>query len=90
MSIYPDNRFLSEDLDFVTVAMVGELKDALEQIGFRHAGRPRLSVFEHPKIKWYLEFPPARLSFGGTYVGPSRRALIDAGLGNLRIIAATH
>ena len=90
VSIYSDNRYLSADLDFVTVALVKELKQALEPIGFIHAGRPRLSVFEHPKSKWYLEFPPAPLSFGGTYVDPSQCRLIETRRGKLRIITATQ
>lgn len=90
VSIYTENRYLSEDLDFVTVALVDELKQALETIGFEHVGRPRLSVFEHPDTKWYLEFPPAPLSFGGMYVDPSDCQLIDVGLGKLRIITPTQ
>jgi hypothetical protein len=90
VSIYSGNRYLSEDLDFVTAALVNELKHALEPLGFRHKGRPRLSVFEHPACRWYLEFPPAPLSFGGTYVDPSECALLDAGPGKLRIITPTH
>lgn len=90
VSIYTDSRYVSEDLDFVTVALVDELRRALEPIGFQHVGRPRLSVFEHPDTKWYLEFPPAPLGFGGTYVDPSNCQLIDIGLGKLRIITPTH
>jgi hypothetical protein len=90
VSIYTDNDYQSEDLDFVTVALVEELKRALEPLGFKHVGKPRLSVFEHPHTKWYLEFPPAPLSFGSTYVDPSDCALIDTGLGNLRIITPTY
>ncbi len=89
VSIYTKNRYISADLDFVTIALVNELKNALEPIGFKHTGQPRLSVFEHPNTNWYLEFPPAPLSFGGTYVDPSQCALIDTGLGNLRIITPT-
>lgn len=55
-----------------------------------HTGRPRLSVFEHPATSWYIEFPPAPLSFGGTYVDPSRCALVKTPLGALRIITPTH
>lgn len=90
ISIYTDNRYVSEDLDFVTIALVGELKTALEPLGFKHTGRPRLSVFEHPNSRWYLEFPPAPLSFGGTYVDSSQCALIDTRVGKLRIITPTH
>ncbi len=90
VSIYSENRYKSEDLDFVTIALVKELKAALEPLGFEHTGRPRLSVFEHPQTTWYLEFPPAPLSFGGAYVDPSQCKLLETGLGNLRIITPTH
>lgn len=90
VSIYSDNRYVSEDLDFVTIALVKELRMALEPLGFKHTGTPRLSVFEHPKTRWYLEFPPAPLSFGGTYVDPSECALVDTTLGKLRIITPTQ
>ena len=90
VSIYSNDRYVSEDLDFVTVALVKELRVALEPLGFEHTGTPRLAVFEHPKTRWYLEFPPAPLSFGGTYVDPARCALVDTGLGKLRIITSTQ
>lgn len=59
VSIYTDNRYVSEDLDFVTVARVNELKSVLRPLGFQHTGGPRLSVFEHADTRWYVEFPPA-------------------------------
>lgn len=90
VSIYTENRYTSQDLDFVTLALVNELKSVLGPLGFRHTGQPRLSVFEHPNTKWYLEFPPAPLSFGGTYVDPSQCAILKTGVGNLRIITPTH
>ena len=64
VSIYSDNKYESVDLDFVTAALVDDLQTVLEPLGFVHKGRPRLSVFDHPETKWYLEFPPAPLSFG--------------------------
>ena len=90
VSIYTNNRYVSEDLDFVTVALVDDLQKALEPLGFERTGQPRLSVFEHPETDWYLEFPPAPLSFGGTYVDPSQCALLDTGLGKIRIITPTQ
>ncbi len=90
VSIYSENRYQSEDLDFVTTALVDDLKIVLEPLGFVHTGQPRLSVFDHPKSSWYLEFPPAPLSFGGTYIDPSKCSRINTGLGYLRIITPTH
>ena len=90
VSIYSEDRYQSEDLDFVTVALIDDLKAALEPLGFEHTGRRRLSVFEHPATRWYIEFPPAPLSFGSMYVDPSNCALINTPLGKLRIITPTQ
>lgn len=90
VTIYSQNRYVSEDLDFVTVAAIEDLQAALKPLGFKQTGRPRLSLFEHPKSSWYLEFPAAPLSFGGTYVDPSQCAQIDTGSGKLRIITPTQ
>jgi len=90
VSAYTENRYESEDLDFVTTALLEELRPVLEPLGFVHAGIPRLSVFEHPATRWYLEFPPAPLSFGGTYVDAMNCAVLSTPAGNLRIITATH
>lgn len=90
VSVYTENRYLSEDLDFVTIALAKQLATALEPLGFKNIGRPRMSVFEHPKSRWYLEFPPAPLSFGGTYIDPSQCKVIETGLGKLRIITPTQ
>lgn len=90
VSIYSNNKYQSEDLDFVTAALVEDISKALRPIGFKHTGRPRLSVFEHPGTKWYIEFPPAPLSFGGTYIDHSQCRLLKTDLGNLRIITPTQ
>lgn len=90
VSAYTDNRYESEDLDFVTTALLGDLKKVLEPMGFAHVGSRRLSVFEHPSTRWYLEFPPAPLGFGGTYVDASACAVLPTRAGNLRIITPTQ
>ena len=90
VSIYTEDGYLSEDLDFVTIAQIRELNSVLKPLGFRNTGRPRMSVFEHPATKWYIEFPPAPLSFGGTYIDPSSCPLYKTRLGNIRIISPTH
>jgi len=90
VSAYTENRYESEDLDFVTTALLEELKPVLGPLGFVHRGSPRLSVFEHPSTRWYLEFPPAPLSFGGTYIDASRSSSLSTPAGKVRIITATH
>src|SRR6056297_801970 len=90
VSIYTNNRYRSEDLDFVTGALVKELSAALAQLGFTHSGRPRMSVFTHPSTPWYLEFPPSPISFGSSYISPAQCAVMPTRLGNIRIITPTH
>jgi len=90
VSVYTDNRYESDDLDFITTAVLAELKQVLEPLGFVHKGSPRLSAFEHPASRWYVEFPPAPLAFGGTYVAASDCAVLTTSAGNVRIITVTH
>ena len=90
MTIYSDNAYVSRDLDFVTSAMLADLEPVLTSLGFEHAGVPRLSQFSHPKVEWYIEFPPSPLSFGYLYVDPSDCAVIEYPVGKLRIITPTQ
>ena len=79
---------VNEHTSLVELAAI--VSEALEPLGFVHTGQPRLSVFDHPKTRWYLEFPLAPLSFGGTYIDPSNCARINTGFGFLRVITPTH
>ena len=90
VTIYSNNQYLSRDLDFVTSAMVDELKPVLERLGFEHARVPRLSQFSHPRVEWYVEFPPSPLSFGHLHVNPEDCAVIELPVGKLRIITPTQ
>jgi hypothetical protein len=90
VTIYSNNQYLSRDLDFVTSAMVDDLKPVLERLGFEHAGVPRLSQFSHPRVEWYVEFPPSPLSFGHLHVNPEDCAVIELPVGKLRIITPTQ
>lgn len=90
VTIYSDNAYLSRDLDFVTAAMVADLDPVLKALGFEHTGVPRLSQFSHPKVEWYVEFPPSPLMFGHLYVNPADCAVIELPVGRLRIITPTQ
>lgn len=90
VSAYTENSYESADLDFVTAALREALEPVLQPLGFVAAKNPRLSVFEHPDIKWYLEFPPAPLAFGGHYVDESQCARLSTPYGKVRIITSTH
>jgi hypothetical protein len=90
VTIYSNNAYLSRDLDFVTSAMIDDLKPVLERLGFEHAGVPRLSQFSHTRVEWYVEFPPSPLTFGNLHVNPEDCAVIELPVGKLRIITPTQ
>lgn len=90
VTIYSSNQYLSRDLDFVTSAVVDDLKPVLERLGFERSGYPRLLQFRHPSVEWYVEFPPSPLSFGHLHVNPSECAVIELPVGKLRIITPTQ
>lgn len=90
VSIYTDNAYQSSDLDFVTAALLETVKPVMESLGFRHTGTPRLSQFEHPEVEWFVEFPPAPLTFGNLQVDYAECAVIETNQGALRIITPTQ
>jgi len=87
VSIYTDNRYRSEDLDFVTAERRDALAAALEPLGFTLAGDKR--HFEHPATDLYLEFPPAPLEFGNRLVQHSEIPRLRTPWGPLRVITPT-
>ncbi|SEQ04667.1 hypothetical protein SAMN03080615_00165 [Amphritea atlantica] len=62
VSIYSDNFYQSDDLDFVDRSYTPgkKLKDAMSEIGFTPVGR----YFEHPDSPFVVEFPSGPLSVG--------------------------
>ena len=62
VSIYSDNFYQSDDLDFVdrSYAPSKKLKGAMSDIGFVPIGR----YYEHPDSPFVVEFPPGPLSVG--------------------------
>lgn len=90
VSIYSDNLYQSHDLDFVTAAIIAELKPVLTSLGFIHTGVPRLSQFEHPLVEWFIEFAPAPLTFGKHCADHRDCAVIQTPQGDLRIVTPTQ
>lgn len=54
VSIYTENRYQSFDLDVISHADHGRIRDALAVMGFRQEGRH----FSHPDTDFYVESPP--------------------------------
>jgi hypothetical protein len=87
VSIYTDNEYRSEDLDFVSAERRSRLSAALEPLGYTLAGDRR--HFTHPDTDLFLEFPPGPLEFGGRIVQHDDLPRMDTPWGSLRIITPT-
>lgn len=87
VSIYTDNVYTSEDLDFVTAERIDRLSAALEPLGFTLAHDRR--HFTHQGTELFLEFPPAPLAFGNRVVQHEEIPVLRTPWGPLRVITPT-
>ena len=87
VSIYTNNRFQSNDLDFVSSATSDRLTKAVAALGFQPTAAQRL--FTHPQTPWLLEFPAGPLGFGNKIVQASELEAIECPYGPLRVITPT-
>ena len=80
VSIYSDDRYLTADLDFITLSSMTRVKDALEDLGFhKEMGRH----FSHPDTELLIEFPPGPLSIGNFPVSSTQTMIIGNSTLNL-------
>jgi len=90
VSIYSHNAYQSQDLDFVTAAILVDIRPVMESLGFKHTGTGNLSEFKHPAVAWFVEFVSAPLAFGDLIVEPEDCASIRYKRSVLRIITPTQ
>jgi len=85
VSIYTDNRYLSNDLDFIEVGRSARKKFAasLREIGFQAKDR----YFTHPDTPYYVEFPSGPLAIGAEPAGAV--AQLEFATGSLRLLSPT-
>lgn len=84
VAIYSGEKYVSEDLDFVTDAPLEEVERALGGLGFKRSGR----MFFHPRCRaFWLDFPAPPLSIGGAPVRTS--ATLRIGRGTVRLLTPT-
>lgn len=76
VSIYTNNRYQSEDLDFVSSAAAGKLANAVEALGFVAKESQRL--FVHPQTPWLLEFPAGPHGFGEKNANGAWQVLVSS------------
>lgn len=86
VTYYSDNRYMSTDLDFITVERNKAIAPVLAELGFTLRGKD----FVHDESKFFLEFPPGPLTFGNRYVDTSETVVVQTQYGALRIITPTQ
>ena len=83
--IYTDNRYQSQDLDFVSSERMSRLAEILEPLGFvRGDGR----YLEHPRTELFVEFPPGPLAVGGSLI--TRWSTLETEFGPIQVLTPTQ
>jgi hypothetical protein len=85
VTIYSDNEYESFDLDFVSSEDLGPLAEVMSSLGFERASGRH---FEHPRSRYFVEFPPGPLSVGDQILGDTARLATPAG--TIRVLTPTQ
>jgi hypothetical protein len=86
VAIYSSNKYVSKDIDLINVHFADrkKIRIAMEEIGFRQAGRS----FEYPGTKFFVEFPPGPLSVGDEPIKQVDEIKYETGI--LKVISPTE
>ncbi len=85
VNIYTENKYLSDDLDFISHSDIKTIEKALSQIGFKkNKGR----YFIHPETRFFLEFPTPPVSIGNKPV--DEFSMLEKEEKKLQILTPTH
>jgi hypothetical protein len=85
VTVYSENEYQSDDLDFISPASSQKLEAAMSQIGFSKEGR----YFIHPNTNYYVEFPPSPLMIGEQYIDYKECTVQKIGELELHILTPT-
>lgn len=85
VTIYSYNEYESFDLDFVTNERMDQLAKVMKSLGFNRASGRH---FEHPRSRYYVEFPAGPLAVGDQPVRETAR--LPTSLGSIRILTPTQ
>jgi hypothetical protein len=90
VSAYTNNEYQSADLDFVCSEQMSRLEEALQPLGFVRGSKGRARYFDHPRSRWFVEFPPGPVSFGSASPAASEFSTLATPVGPLSIITPTQ
>lgn len=84
VSIYSDNAYQSNDLDFIRTGLARKVDPAMQALGFEKAGRH----WTHPRTRYWVEFPPGPVGIGKAIINAFAERATP--LGVLRLLAPTE
>jgi len=85
VSIYSENKYQSDDLDFITFASKKEISNSLDRIGFKETkGR----YYIHSESDFIVEFPSGPLSIGNKPVKKFNEIILKECY--LKLLTPTH
>lgn len=86
VSIYTNNAYESDDLDFISPASTSKIAEAMASLGFDRKGR----MFVHPQSRYYVEFPAGPLAIGDELIRPNEVGVKRTGAGTIRLLTPTQ
>jgi hypothetical protein len=84
VSIYSNNKYVSNDLDFLSSSDHQKITDAMFALGFKNEGKD----FLHPNSDFYVEFPGRTLIIGNSPMQPEGE--IKEGSFKLKLLSPTQ
>lgn len=84
VSIYSNNKYVSNDLDFLSSSDHQKITDAMFILGFKNEGKD----FYHPHSNFYVEFPGRTLIIGDSPMQPEGE--IKEGSFKLKLLSPTQ
>lgn len=85
VTIYSENEYASDDLDFISTARQKHIASAMATLGFKPA---KGKHFEHPDTDLFVEFPAPPLAIGNEPVTRTAEVLREGGV--LKLLTPTQ
>ena len=86
VSIYTNNEYESNDLDFISPEATSRIAEAIVPLGFKRAGR----TFSHPRTALFVEFPAGPLAIGDELIRVTQAGEKRTAAGTIRLLTPTQ
>jgi hypothetical protein len=86
VSIYTNNEYQSNDLDFISPAGIGTIAEAISSLGFKRKGR----TFSHSRTPYFVEFPSGPLAIGDELIRATQVGEMSTAAGTIRLLTPTQ